>query len=897
MHREARRIKLLPPRRPTGAITRADLEERLEWAADLPLTLVIAHAGYGKTTLLSSWALRAPRLVAWLSLDALDSGLRPFTSNLIAAIRRVAPDAAPSMDDLLGGTRELTPDLIAQVLADDLLELPEELVLVIDDLHTVLDEEIAALLAALLRYPSPTLRLIVSSRIEPAGLPVERLIALGQAHIITEEDLRFTLEGTREALPEGSPLTAEEVLERTDGWAAGVRALSLARSSDAPLPESVRAYLAADVLYGLPTDMVALLRSVAVAERVSPALAVAMTERAVTHEEAARLLAIAERRGLFVTRLDDAGSQWRVHPLLRDVLKEELGREGGAEAIRRSHELASRWMAENGLMAEAVDQALAAELPDLAAELISTRVMDWLASDWTGSLDWVDRLPLSALRLRPELQLARAISLFTQSNLPAALAVCDEIDRELVRRKPGADPLFDNAIRWDVLQIRASMAHQGAPNTVTLDQLRELMDGPPGVRRQTRAYGVTQWAMRMTVNGRWAEARPEVERIARESLVDADDFAFQVCWSLAGLQLRELDLAACNQWLTLAERICESGHHELRSHWMANLRATFLFETGDPERAVAIARRTIPLSPGQFILPKSQMALMVARVLMDQRRFEDARAMILADRKRLEVSGALHLLCLSDAAEADLALAEGNRRAAYRWADMTPVRYPPDVLWTGEHPIQVQARIWRSRRAAGDVDQAIAALAGLRDHTIATAHLLGLARMLPLLAGAQAAAGDAAAARETMRAALEIEPGAMTHRFAKAGPDAGEVLAEIAMDSQDPLASRAARMLDMIGIKRAAAVPIEEDNPLTARQMSIVALMAQWKTDKEIAAELDISPYTVTEHVRNIMRRLNVSDRRSAVAAVIEAGWNVEGHAPGAGAGAGFGMGSASAKR
>jgi ATP/maltotriose-dependent transcriptional regulator MalT len=680
MNREARRIKLLPPRRPVGSVTRPELESRLEWAADLPLTLVIAHAGYGKTTLLSAWAAKTPRSVAWLSLDSSDRGLRQFTATVLAAIRFVAPGAAPSMDDLLAGQRELRPDLIAQVLVDDLIDLPEDLVLVLDDLHSVQDDEVAALLAAVLQFPSPRLRLVIGSREWPAGLPVERLIALGQAFVITEDDLRFGLESTRELLPDGSPLTAEDVLARTQGWAAGVRALALTRSADVPLPKSVRAYLAADVLVGLPSDMIGLLRSVSVVERVSPSLAVAMSEGAVTEDEAARLLGLAERRGLFVTRLDEAGTQWKIHPLLRDVLNEDLLREGGPPLLQRSNELASRWMAGNGMMAEAVDHALAAGMPDLAAEMISDQVIDWLESDWTGSLEWVDRLPPSAARERPELQLAQLVSLFTQSNVPAALALCDEIDAELDRRVLATDPLFENALRWDVISVRASLGNMGAPVTVTLDQLRELMEGPPGVRRQTRSYGVTQWAIRMMLAGRWEEARPLVEAIARESLLDADDFAFQVTWSLAGLHLRAIDLSSCNQWLMLAERVCETGHHDLRSHWMACLRSAFLYETGDPEQAEAIARRTIPLAPGLFTLPKSQMTLMIARIMIEKRRFAEARSTIASDRRRMELSGALHLLRLPDAADAELALAEGNPRAAYRWADMTPVAYPPDQL-------------------------------------------------------------------------------------------------------------------------------------------------------------------------------------------------------------------------
>ena len=54
--------------------------------------------------------------------------------------------------------------------------------------------------------------------------------------------------------------------------------------------------------------------------------------------------------------------------------------------------------------------------------------------------------------------------------------------------------------------------------------------------------------------------------------------------------------------------------------------------------------------------------------------------------------------------------------------------------------------------------------------------------------------------------------------------------------------------------------------PLSDREMNVLALLAARHTDKEIAAQLVISPNTVSTHTRHIFAKLEVHNRRDAVA-------------------------------
>ena len=56
----------------------------------------------------------------------------------------------------------------------------------------------------------------------------------------------------------------------------------------------------------------------------------------------------------------------------------------------------------------------------------------------------------------------------------------------------------------------------------------------------------------------------------------------------------------------------------------------------------------------------------------------------------------------------------------------------------------------------------------------------------------------------------------------------------------------------------------EELVDLTLREQEVLGLVSEGLTDKEIAAELSISLYTVKSHLRNILSKLQVSSRREA---------------------------------
>jgi LuxR family maltose regulon positive regulatory protein len=129
------RTKLNRPRLVGDLVSRPRLMTRLGCDPQRKLTLVSAPAGYGKTTSLVQWLEDCPQPSAWLSLDEGDGDPAAFLIYFVAAIRTAFPDACPTTRMLLRAPQSPPFDHVAAVLINELAELPETLILVLDDFH------------------------------------------------------------------------------------------------------------------------------------------------------------------------------------------------------------------------------------------------------------------------------------------------------------------------------------------------------------------------------------------------------------------------------------------------------------------------------------------------------------------------------------------------------------------------------------------------------------------------------------------------------------------------------------------------------------------------------------------------------------------------------------------
>jgi len=349
------------PPLPAVTIERPRLMSALDGSADAAFTLVAAPPGWGKTVLLADWA--SARDAAWLTLDVRHCDARRLWTDVVSALRR-ADVPLGDLDDVAPGALD---DDFALRLVDALAAAPTPPTLVLDDLERLRGPGLASL-AQFLADGGDALRLVAATRSDPA-LPLERLRLAGRLGEIRAAELAFTADEAAALLAGlGVELRDDQVarlLERTEGWAAGLRlaGLSLLGEPDAEAfvaafagdDRAVADYLGGEVLAGLPPATRELLLRTSIVDRVCGGLADALTGE----PGGALVLEELERDGMFVVPLDRHRTWFRYHGLFAQLLRARL-RVERPSLEPELHARAAEWLAAEGLGREAIPHALAA---------------------------------------------------------------------------------------------------------------------------------------------------------------------------------------------------------------------------------------------------------------------------------------------------------------------------------------------------------------------------------------------------------------------------------------------------------------------------------------------------------------------------------------------------------
>jgi LuxR family transcriptional regulator, maltose regulon positive regulatory protein len=387
------------------------------------LTLIRAPAGWGKSTLLADWyALESEiRLFAWVALDPDDNDPVRFWTYLINALRIVDPSAGEVSLPMLRTPRVSVVDDVLPALCNELTELPDQVVLVLDDYHLIANPEIDDGLAFLVEHLPQTLELVLSSRSEPA-LPLARLRARGELVEIDAQQLRFSDEEAELFLNDlhGLDLDRQDVIrlrELTEGWAAGLYLATLTIRGRTGAHEFIDSfsgdnrhvvdYLSAEVLAGLPEEMRRFLLDTAVLDRLCAPLCDAVTDQAGSEHTLHEL----ERSNFFVIPLDARREWYCYHHLFAELLRHELALTG-PERARTLHRRASAWHREFGSASESIHHAIAAGDVGDAAELI---LGYWIEARDLARLEtllaWLDDLPAATVTSDARLCLVKATTL------------------------------------------------------------------------------------------------------------------------------------------------------------------------------------------------------------------------------------------------------------------------------------------------------------------------------------------------------------------------------------------------------------------------------------------------------------------------------------------------------
>ncbi|MFC9707653.1 LuxR C-terminal-related transcriptional regulator [Paenibacillus sp. NPDC056933] len=474
--------KLHSPVLRSKLVDRPRLTELLDEGVQRKLTLVSAAAGSGKTTLVSQWLETSPHSIVWISLEEADNDPARFLMYLFAAMNHIVPSLDEGITMSIQSQQLLPTDTMITYLLNEVSVISNSIVLVLDDYHFIQSEQINDILGYMLDHMPSHMHLIITTRQQPR-MSLPRLRARNQVIEIGDSDLRFTSTEANMFLNQvmGVILSQEDsmLLEaRTEGWIAGLQlaALSIQRSSD---PKAfmdsfngnhpfILDYLVEEVLELQTERIQTFLLRTSILDRLCGPLCDAVFQAGNNKESlpvdssGQHMLEWLEQSNLFVVPLDNERRWYRYHHLFADLLRKRLhqslvnGTVDPENSIAEIHKLASIWYEDNNFELESFHHAAASGDIDRTARLLDGKGMPLLFRGAIApALHWLRSLSATEMNAMPSLWVMYASALLMAGHLAEVEPKLKAAEQAIqLRGNAGVDP----DIIGHMASIRATLA-------------------------------------------------------------------------------------------------------------------------------------------------------------------------------------------------------------------------------------------------------------------------------------------------------------------------------------------------------------------------------------------------------------------------------------------------------
>ncbi len=912
--------KFFVPASSHALISRARLFALLDEGLSRPLILVSAPAGFGKSTLVSTWVQSKPAKnpqVAWVSLDEGDNDPVQFWRYVLTALERCWPGTYQPFLTALRRQDFSLPYLLTALL-NTWVEHSEPQLLVLDDYHVITEPALHTSLASLIERLPPQVHLVLITRVDPP-LKLSRLRGHDQVFEIRTNSLRYTIEETHTLLHEVmgihlEPSMLEQVAARTEGWPMVLQLVGLSlREHGTPhallarlsgKERSILDYLTEEVLQQQPAPIQAFLLRTSILAQLTASLCDAVMGQAGSQQ----VLETLERANVFLVPLDGERHWYRYHTLFAEALRARLEQREESQALHDLHRRAYDWYAGHGAVREAIEHALQAQDWPRAADLIelAPQVLALGTSGSPTALSWLRQLPSAVVGQRPRLCLYYVRLLFLAARFQEALPWLDMTEAALLEAETTPSPQREETAQ--------TTSHSGLPEherQVLLGELlsyRAVIAGHYG--ESQRARSLSQQALSSLTDHDVYEQASRASALVLAALAEGEistalHHAFQVSTMMqavenTGAAISFLCIAASflhlqgqlhAAWQTYQEAIA-LGRGPMNVPFAAvglayAYQADLLREWNRLDEALEFALRGLHLAEqggyNLVYLGRSYQALV--RIYLSQGELEAAQA-TLAEMGHLPllVQNPYQQAILTSVEQVRLWIAGRQGERAVHWAMGLSHRERTDaplasereevalvrVCLLQEQPVEALTRLERVLERAtaqqrwnqvieARLLQALAYQVNQQEHEALSA--LASAVRLAEPEGYIRSFLDEGTPMQTLLSSLRAQ-----ERKQGPTPYLDAVLASFSSltlhkEQQHP---------ELHTSPSSPRLPHEQASPLldplSEREQEVLRLLAQGASNQEIAEQLVVTAATVKFHVSNILSKLQAHNRTQAVA-------------------------------
>ncbi len=882
----------IPPAR-QNRVERPRLIEQINAGMKRAFTLVLAPAGFGKTTLIAEWARTADMPVAWLSLERSERTSERFFSYFIHALQQVSPQVGQTAQAMLTSGQAMAEDAILFSLLNDLNEIKEDFAVILDDYHVLDGSEVNAILQSLLDYLPVQVHLAITTRTTPE-FSLARLRARDQMVEINAADLRFTESEVRDFLEQmGAPLPPEQIShlnQSTEGWAVGLQlaGLTLARQPfDWNIPAGqthIFDYLAEEVLRRENPEVQEFLKVSALFDRFCVSLCdhLLSSSQFRTSEngggrEGGDILAYLERANLFLVPLDSTGVWFRYHALFTEFLRR--AQSVPPEQTSKLYHEASLWFEENNLLDEAIHYATHAADHERTVALLETHYIDMIQrGEHSAVLEWLGTLPPEMMENRPCLWLAKGWGSIITLDAPEAVA-CAEKAEGLIPPDRTSDHLRGEAKALRILtQIFAGKIVPMEEISSAFSLLAEEDDFLHSMLHFNLSIHYVMLGDTAQALESYAETLEVTKSLNNPLLSIISQVQIGETRQMRGaLGLAERAFQQVIQYAreTLGERTFLLAMPFISYSDLLREQNRFDEAIRHAEQGIAFAQLWLPIASMD-----GQIAL--ARIEAAQNRWDEAFARLDQTIQVAESSTSVIDDTIASLQLVRLNLLRGDLSKAQHLIQVYDLEKAGEGkyfhFWEMCQLVLLRAKVFGLQSDPIPAPVILGALSKLIAESERRERVTPTIEASILRAYAHHAVAQHEAAAESLSHALTL--GAQCG-YVRIFADEGRQLLHLIEQYRNKLHAPHAYVEEIHNLihkelaaqSAPSAVEGQQLTPLTRRELDILQLLAAGKSNQEIAIERVLTLNTVKKHVANILQKLGVANRTQAVMLAKKQGW------------------------
>ena len=854
----------------------------------IPIILVSAPAGYGKTMVISDWINRSSVIdrnsVAWLTLEKSDNYLVGFLTYFISAIQQVVPKFGIEILNAIQTHKSQSPEILATLLINQINVSPQKIYLVLDDYHLISASPIHLFMSFLIDHLPPQLCLIIISRSDP-HFSLARLRTYGQLIEIRQNALSFNIDEAKELFSRNLyPTFQQEEIEKltqfTEGWVSGLHlaAISMRDIQDRSTyfknlsgeHEFIATFLMDEVFNKLDDSVKNFLLRTSVLDRFTLSLCEFVTQEPASKDILEGLI----ENNLFIVALDNQNTWFRYHALFSEILKKQLFTQQ-ADLIPQLHAKASHWFEKNHFINEAIIHALSCRDYESAIhKILDIAEKRLMKGDSVNLLQWLESIPKNILFAHPDASILLGISLFLNGRLTDSIySLIEEI-------KTNVDT---NQIQGELSLLQGLLAILMNDAMKAIRYSKEALVQIHPRHSFYRCLVADASGMGYTLMGDIPAAILAFEEcVVISKRTENTMMTLLVMTNLAGLHYMQGELrkaiAMCYQVLELAKGTI-GINNPLLGKTFFNL-GEMLREQGDLKQAIHYLEKAAELMEtySEFGLPLAYLT--IARLKINLKEWDLAQHYIDRARTHAQTGPSPQITeRIVDVMQARFLLERGNFPQVFQWLQMRSLleksitermREIEKYGGINEFFITENQILIRYTIAQNNPENAIEMISPILEYSEKKGNKRRLIELLLLKAIALSQQNKLNPALESLQTAFSLaEPEGFQRVFLDEGKRIIALL-NLAI-SHHVCPDFAGKLLRIILIEQSSNNSIPQTTsgnviePLSDREVEVLGLIAQGFSNTEIAKKLFISLSTVKGHTTNIFGKLGVKNRTQAV--------------------------------